>query len=335
MTNQEIANVLREMSICYEMDGVAFKPAAYERAADAFAAAHEQAEALFAAGGRKELFKIEGVGEAISKHVEKLLKTGSFAEYRACKKRYPMDLLLLTSVDEVGAKRAKLLYQKLKVKTLADLERAVKSGQLSKLPGLGTKTEEKIRQSLARLRTATGRHPLGEVLPLAERMVSELRAVRGVKHAEVAGSVRRRQATIGDIDILVTTSQPEKVMAVFTGFPEVTEVLEHGPTKTTVRLANGMQADVRVIDDESFGAALQYFTGDKNHNVTVRKMAIAKGLKLNEYGIWRGKKRLASRTEDDVYEVLGMNTPPPTSRFDTGEIEAAVKAFGKKSKRKR
>ncbi len=335
MTNQEIANVLREMAICYEMDGVTFKPAAYERAADAFAGAHEQAETLYAEGGRKALRKIEGVGEAISKHVEKLLATGSFAEYRTCKKRYPMDLLLLTSVDEVGAKRAKLLYKKLKVKTLADLERVVRDGSLSKLPGLGAKTEEKIRQSLARMKTATGRHPLAEVLPIAERMVAELRALRGVKHAEVAGSVRRRQETIGDIDILVTTSQPEKVMAVFTGFPEVTEVLEHGPTKTTVRLTNGMQADVRVITDESFGAALQYFTGDKNHNVTVRKMAITKGLKLNEYGIWKGKKRLASRTEDDVYKVLGMITPDATTRFDRGEIESAALAFEKKSKRKR
>ncbi len=333
MTNQEIANVLREMSLCYEMDDIAFKPAAYERAADALSGAHEQADALYEAGGRKALRKIEGVGDAISLHVEKLLKTGTFAEYRACKKRYPMDLLLLTSVDEIGAKRAKLLYQKLKVKTLADLERATNSEMLSKLPGLGAKTEEKIRQSLARMKTVTGRHLLGEVLPIAERMVAELRTIRGVKQAEVAGSIRRRQATIGDIDILVTTSRPEKVMAVFTGFRDVSEVLEHGPTKTTVRLTNGMHADVRVIPDESFGAALQYFTGDKNHNVTVRKMAIAKGLKLNEYGIWRGKKRLASRTEDDVYKVLGMTTPPPTIRFDTGEIDEAVAAFNKKSKR--
>ena len=145
----------------------------------------------------------------------------------------------------------------------------------------------------------------------------------GVRHAVVAGSIRRRQETIGDIDILVTTSQPEKVMAVFTGFPDVKEVLEHGPTKTTVRLQNGCQADVRVIADESFGAALQYFTGSKEHNVVVRKMAIAKGLKLNEYGIWRGAKRLASKTEEDIYEVLGLPIMPPEIRTESGEIEAA------------
>ncbi len=323
MTNKEIADRLMEMSLFYEMEEVPFKPAAYERAAESVADARDEAAALYAEGGRGGLKKIPGVGEGISHHIERLLAKGTFPEYVAFKKRYPIDLLGLTAIDEVGPKRAKVLYAKLRVKDVDGLERAAKAGRVGTIPGFGKKTEANILKGIARLRQAGGRKILGHVLPVAERMVAELRAVPGVKHAIVAGSIRRRQETIGDLDILVTTSAPEKVMAVFTGFPEVADVLEHGPTKTAVRLANGMQADVRVIPDESFGAALQYFTGSKDHNVIVRKLAIAKGLKLNEYGIWRGKKRIASRTEEDVYEALGMPCMPPEIRTATGEIEAA------------
>ena len=321
--NKEIADKLREMALFYEMEEVPFKPAAYERAADSVSGAQDEAATLYAEGGRAALKRIPGVGEGISHHIEQLLKKGAFAELAQMKKRYPMDLLALTSVDDVGPKRAKLLYQKLRIKDLDDLERAAKAGKIGALAGFGKKTEGNILRGITRHRQAGGRKVLGHVLPMAERMIAELRAVPGVRHAEIAGSIRRRQETIGDLDILVTTSAPEKIVAVFTGFPEIAEVLEHGPTKTAVRLTNGMQADVRVIPDESFGAALQYFTGSKDHNVVVRKLAIAKGLKLNEYGIWRGKKRVASRTEEDVYKALGLPCMPPEIRTDSGEIEAA------------
>lgn len=325
MTNKEIADKLREMALFYEMEEVPFKPAAYERAADSVAGAQDEAAALHAEGGRKALKRIAGVGEGISHHIEQLLKTGTFSELARMRKRYPMDLLALTSIDDVGPKRAKLLFKKLRIKDLDGLERAARAGEIGRLQGFGKKTEDNILKSVARRRSAGGRKVLGRVLPIAERMVAELRALPGVRHAEVAGSIRRRQETVGDIDILVTTSAPERVMAVFTGFPEVADVLEHGPTKTVVRLANGMQADVRVIPDESFGAALQYFTGSKEHNVVLRKLAIAKGLKLNEYGIWRGKRRVASRTEEDVYKALGLPAMPPEIRTDSGEIDAAKK----------
>ncbi len=323
MTNREIADVLREMSLYYEMDDVAFKPAAYEKAALAVAESDLDVEDLYKKEGRAALRKIPGVGEGISHHIEQLIKKGTFPEYRAFKKRYPIDLIAITSIENIGAKTAKALYQKLKIKTLADLEKAAAAGKISAIPHFGKKTEQNIVKGIERTKRAGGRHVLGHILPTAERMVEQIRNVRGVKHAEVAGSIRRRQETIGDMDILVTTSDPEKVMAVFTGFPDVADVLEHGPTKTVVRLKNGMRADVRVIPDESFGAALQYFTGSKEHNVVVRKMAIAKGLKLNEYGIWRGKKRIASRTEEEVYKALGLSYMDPEIRTDSGEIEAA------------
>lgn len=323
MTNAKIADILRETSLFYEMDGVAFKPAAYERAADAVAASELDAAALYAEGGRAALKRIPGVGEGISHHIERLLKKGTFPEYRAFKKKYPVDLLALVAIEGVGPKSVKTLWQKLRVKTVADLEKAAEAGKISRIPGFGKKTEENILRGIALRKKAGGRVVLGRILPLGERMVAELRAVPGVRHAEAAGSIRRRQETVGDLDILVTTSDPERVMAVFSGFPDVKEVLEHGPTKTVVRLVNGMHADVRVVADESFGAALQYFTGSKEHNVVVRKLAIAKKLKLNEYGIWRGKKRVASRTEADVYKALGLPYMEPEIRTDTGEIEAA------------
>ncbi|MBI4457367.1 DNA polymerase/3'-5' exonuclease PolX [Candidatus Uhrbacteria bacterium] len=325
MTNRDIAAVLREMALYYEMEGVAFKPAAYEAAADSIESSGLDAATLYEEGGRPALKKIPGVGEGISHHIEGLLKRGGFPEYRRLHKKYPIDVLTLTSIEDLGPKRAKVLYQKLKIKTLHDLERAATAGKIRTIPGFGVKTEEKFLKGIALKKSSHGRYLLGHILPIATKMEEELRRVSGVKHAVVAGSIRRRQETIGDIDILVTTSQPEKVMAVFVGFPEVAEVLEHGPTKTTVRLQNGCQADVRVIADESFGAALQYFTGSKEHNVVVRKMAIAKGLKLNEYGIWRGRKRLAAKTEEDVYKVLGLSAMPPEIRTASGEIEAAKK----------
>jgi DNA polymerase (family 10) len=325
MTNSEIADILRETSLFYEMEGAAFKPAAYERAADAVAVSELDAAVLYREGGRAALKRIPGVGDGISHHIEQLLKKGSFPEYRAFKKKYPVDLLALVAIEDVGPKTVKTLWQKLRVKTVADLERAAESGKISVIPHFGKKTEANILRGIALRKKAGGRVVLGRILPLAERMVADLRAVPGVRHAEAAGSARRRQETVGDLDILVTTSDPERVMAVFTGFPEVKEVLEHGPTKTVVRLANGMHADVRVVEDESLGAALQYFTGSKEHNVVVRKMAIAKNLKLNEYGIWRGKKRIASRTEADVYKALGLPYMEPELRTDSGEIEAAKK----------
>lgn len=325
MTNREIAHVLAEMAVFYEMEGVGFKPAAYENAAAGVESSGLDAAGLYQGGGRKALKKISGVGEGISRHIEQLLNTGTFPEYKKFHKKYPMDVLALTSIEDVGPKRARLLYEKLRVRTLDELERAARAGKIRALAGFGEKTEAKIIKGIELKKRSGGRYILGHILPTATRMEEELRAVPGVKHAVVAGSIRRRQETIGDIDILVTTSQPEKVMAVFTGFPEVKEVLEHGPTMTRVRLDNGCQADVRVIPDESFGAALQYFTGSKEHNVVVRKMAIAAGLKLNEYGLWRGKKRLASKTEADVYQALGLQIMPPEIRTDSGEIEAAKK----------
>ncbi|HTK05204.1 MAG TPA: helix-hairpin-helix domain-containing protein, partial [Candidatus Eisenbacteria bacterium] len=338
-SNREIADRMREMGAFYEMENVMFKPQAYERAADSIAASDLSAVSLFQLEGAKGLRRIPGVGEGIAGHIKGLLTKGTFPEYVHFKKKYPFDVLAITSIEGIGPKTALAMFKALRVRTLKDLERAATAGKISTVPHFGAKAEEHILKGLgigakeggrrdrgpALLKKDVGeRKILGLILPLALRIEDGLRAVPGVKHALVCGSVRRRQETIGDLDFIVTTSDPEKVMEKFTKFPEVAQVLEHGPTMTTVRLANGMHADVRVVPDESFGAAIQYFTGDKDHNIVVRKMAIKKKLMLNEYGIWRGKKMLASRTEEDVYKVLGLPYIEPEIRTNSGEIEAAM-----------
>jgi DNA polymerase (family 10) len=266
------------------------------------------------------------VGEGIARDIESFLKKRPSPDYKRLKKRYPVDILGLTSVESVGPKTVRLLYRELGVRTVRQLEKAAMQGKIRSLPGMGVKSEEKILAGIAVVASAGGRQLLGDILPLAEALVADIRLVPGVKRAEIAGSVRRRQETVGDLDIIVTTKDPEAVMARFSGFPEVKDVLEHGHTKTVVLLKNGMHADVRVVADDEFGAALQYYTGSKDHNVVVRGMAAEKGLKLNEYGIWKGSKRLASKTEEDVYKALGLPYIAPELRTDTGEVDAAKRA---------
>ncbi|MEK7546084.1 MAG: DNA polymerase/3'-5' exonuclease PolX [Patescibacteria group bacterium] len=323
LSNEEIAEHLKETGLLYAMLGVQFKPRAYGRAAEEAASFGQEIAALFKEKGEKGLKEIPGVGPGIAAHVASLLKTGTFSEYEKLRKKLPIDVLGLTRVEHVGPKTALLLYKKLGVKDVADLERAAKAGKIAKVPGLGAKTEENILKGIGFVKSDTGRKVLGYVLPLALEIEHALRKIPGVRHAAAAGSVRRRQETIGDLDFLVTTSKPEAAMEEFAHFREVASVLEHGPTKMVVRLRNGMHADLRVVEDASFGAALQYFTGSKDHNVFVRTMAIKKGLKLNEYGLWKGRTRVAARTEEEVYKKLGLPYFEPELRTAEGEIEAA------------
>jgi DNA polymerase (family 10) len=323
LTNQEIADHLEEMAVLYTMMGVPFKPRAYERAAESAAAFGGSIIELYKEKGVKGLHEIPGVGPGIAAHIASLIETGTFVEYERLHKKVPVNLKELTAVEGIGAKTVLLLWKKLKIRDLKGLEAAARAGKLRSIPRLGAKSEANIIRGIEFLKSAGGRQVLGHILPLAMRIEGELRSLPGVKRAVAAGSVRRRQETIGDLDFLVTTSKPEEVMAKFVGLPEVADVLEHGPTKTVVRLRGGIQADVRVIPDASFGAALQYFTGSKDHNVQVRQLAIRKGMKLNEYGLWKGKKLLACRTEEDVYRKLGLPYFEPELRTATGEIEAA------------
>lgn len=324
MNNAELAKILSEMAAFLDMKEVPFKPRAYERAAFSIESLEESVDEIYKRGGLKALEDIPGVGQGIAERIEEYIKTGHIKDYEKLKKQFPVDVEGLMKIEGVGPKLVKKLYQKLKIKNQNDLEKAAKAGKLRGLEGLGEKSEERILKSIGFLRQSHGRFLLGHILPTVRKILDSLRALPYVKRAELAGSIRRMQETVGDLDILVISDKPSKVMDFFVRMPEVQAVLVRGPTKTSVRLKIGMDADVRVLPPESFGAALQYFTGDKYHNIAVREIAIKKGLKLNEYGLYKGKKLLAGKTEEEVYEKLGMAWMEPELRTNHGEIETAI-----------
>lgn len=324
-TNAEIAKILGEMSTLYEMAEVAFKPRAYERAAESIQTLDEELHDLWKREGKKGLDKIPGVGPGIAAHIEEILKNGHFKEYEQMKKKFPVDLEGLMAIEGVGPMAIKELWQKLKIKIVEDLEKAVKAGKIRNLPRFGQRSEQKILKGIEFLKRSRGRFNLGEIFPIVKNMEERLKKVPGVGHVTTAGSFRRMQETVGDIDILVTANNPDTVINAFLKFPEVDYIYGRGPTKVNVRLKNGLDADIRVLPEVTHGSGLQYFTGDKAHNIQLRTIAIKKGYKLSEYGLFRGKKLVAGKTEEEIYARLGMDTPPPEIRTASGEIEAALR----------
>ena len=325
IANKEIARILYEIGGYLEIKGVQFKPRAYEKAGYSIKNLEEEVSGIYKKGGLKAIENIPGVGASIAEKIEELIKTGRLKYYEKLKKSLPVNVGEISAIEGVGPKMVFKLYQKLKIRNIKDLEKAVKAGKISKIGGLGEKTEEKILKGIEFLKKSGGRFLLGEILPLARSIEKQLNELEEVDCATVAGSVRRMQETIGDLDFLATSRNPAKVMDFFSKMPEVAHIYSRGTTKTMVRLKSGIDADLRVVSDKSFGAALQYFTGDKRHNITLRILAEKKGYKLNEYGLWRGKKLIAGKTEDEIYKALKMETPPPEIRNDSGEILAALK----------
>ncbi len=323
MTNAAVAKVMREIAALLEMDGVPFKPRAYEKVAYTIEALDEPLAEIHRRGGLKALEDIPGVGKGIAERIEELLETGKLKYYEQLHKKAPVDVSGLTAIEGLGPKNVKVLYEELGIRTVADLEKAARGGKIRELPHFGEKSEQKILKGLEFLRGHTGRFGLGEALPLLEDIAARLGRVAGVQQVTLAGSVRRRKETVGDGDILVISNKPDKVMDFFVAMPAVTHVHGKGSTKSSVKLETGMDVDLRVVPAESFGAALNYFTGSKDHNVALRRIAMDRGLKLNEYGVFRGDKAIAGKTEEEVYEVLGLAYVPPELRENTGEIEAA------------
>jgi len=333
MPNQEIAKILQEMAILYEMEGVEFKPRAYERAALGVESTGEDIGELYKKGGTGALKKIPGVGEGIAQHLKEFFEKGHFREYERLKKKNPVNITELAAVEGVGPKMVKALWEKLRIRTLADLEKAARAGKIRKLPRFGEKSEQKILKGIEFLKKSGGRQVLGFMLPEIRSLEEMIRSFPEVEEAVVAGSVRRRRETIGDIDILATSSKPGRVMDRFLGLPFIAHVYGKGETKTNVRLKNGLDADIRVVPKESFGAALNYFTGSKDHNIALREIAIKKGWKLNEYGLFAGsptsrgksdfQKLIAGRTEEEIYEKLGVRYIEPEMREQSGELDAA------------
>src|SRR3989344_2786300 len=324
MKNKEIAKILFELSELYEMKNVPFKPRALERASETIDSLTEDVIDIYKEGGIKALENIPGVGRGIAERIEEYLKAGRIKEYENMKKKFPVDIAGLSSIEGVGPKLINLLYTRLKIRTVLDLEKAAEAGKLKGLPRMGAKLEAKILKGIEFKHEGGGRFALGEVLPMAREIKTRLLKVRGVETVEVAGSIRRRPETIGDLDFLAISEHPAAAAEFFARMPEVSHVYGHGETKVLVRLKSGIDADLIILPKKSFGAALQYFTGSKDHNVEVRKLAIKKGWSLNEHGLTRGKKMIASETEKEIYEKLGMDFIEPEMRTNRGEIEAAL-----------
>jgi DNA polymerase (family 10) len=320
--NSEIADIFYEMADLLEMQGVQWKPRAYRNAARAVDAA-EDIEIVLQKGGKKALMEIPGIGEALAGKIIEYIQTGKIKEYERLTGKLPEGVHAMMHIMGVGPKKAWRLYKELGIKGVDELEKACKKGKLRELKGFGAKTEEDILKGIATLRTGQERILLGKAWIISQEIISRLKKLREVRAITPAGSLRRMQETIGDIDILVISTNPEKVMNAFTTMPDVVRVLAKGSTKSSVQLRDGINADVRVLEPKSFGAALQYFTGSKDHNIAVRQIAIKKGMKLSEYGLFRKNRQIAGKTEEEVYKKLGLGYIEPELRQNTGEIEAA------------
>ncbi len=324
ISNADIARILNEIAILLDMDGVPFKPRAYEKAAQAVEGMSESLAAIHREGGVKAVEQVPGVGKSIAEKIAVLIETGKLPYYDELHAKVPVDLGGLSAIEGVGPKNIKALYLELGVRNVNDLEQAALSGKIRGLPRFGEKSEAKILKSIGFYKQRGGRFPLGMALPLMVEIETRLRQLRGVKRVAIAGSVRRRKETVGDGDILVISDDPDSIMDFFVAMPEVVHVHGKGHTKSSVKLRIGMDVDLRVVPAESFGAAMNYFTGNKDHNVALRRIAIDRKLKLNEYGVFRGEKSIAGSTEEEVYDVLGLPYIAPELREMTGEIEAAA-----------
>jgi DNA polymerase (family 10) len=339
--NQQLARIFTDIADLLDIKGEnRFRILSYRRAAETIANLPEEMTAVVAQG--RDPAEFPGIGEAISKKILEALQTGKVPFLENLKQELPASLLGLLEVRGVGPKAVKAVYEKLGVTTLDQLQAAAEGDRLSKLPGFGKRSQEKILEAIRDLRSHSGRFKLSEALATAEQLTAYLGQVKGIGQMVPAGSLRRWRETVGDLDILITCADPGPVMDRFVGYPGVREVVGKGETKSTVILTSGMQVDVRVLPEESFGSALCYFTGSKDHNVALREMAKKEGLKLSEYGLFRpstasareagGRAELvearddalvAGRTEEEVYQALALPCIPPELREDRGEIEAA------------
>ena len=305
----------------FQMQDDGFRARAYENGAEILENLTVNVKDVYAKKGLKGLEDLHGIGRGMAEKIEEYIKTGKIKEYRDLKKKMPVDIDELASVEGLGPMSIKTLYKKLKIKNLKDLEKAAKAGKIQKLKGFGKKTEENILEGIEFVKKNSGRMLLGYIWPRVEKLVEEFESMKEVENISPAGSLRRKRETVGDIDILVATENPQKIMEKFTSMPDVIKVWGKGLTKASVRVKGNFDIDLRVVPKESWGAALQYFTGSKAHNIKVRQIAIDKELKLNEYGVFRGKENIASKTEEEVYEAIGLRYLEPELREDTGEIE--------------
>jgi len=323
VTNQEIAQVFDTIATMLEMDGAnAFRVRAYREAARVIERMAEPAGTLAQTPGR--LQQVKGIGKDLEQKIRDLAATGSTELYQELTSRYPASLMELTRLPGFGPKRVKAVFEQLQVKTLDDLRAAAQAERVRALPGFGETVEKNLLKALgAAAPTTATRLLLHSAWKVAHDLAAAIQAVPGVERVEIAGSFRRRRESVGDLDLLVCGGSPEAVMQAFVTHPFVAEVLGRGDTKSSVRLGNGLQVDLRLVPPDSFGAAMMYFTGSKQHNIELRKLALDKNMSLNEYGLTRGEEVVAARTEEDVYQALGLAWIAPELREAHDEIALA------------
>jgi DNA polymerase (family 10) len=316
MNNQEIAGIFFEMADILEMQNVQWKPRAYRQAARAIASLPEDIKSVYKKGGIKLLEEIPGVGEGIGKKIIEFLKTGKVKEYERLKKIVPSHINVLMRIPGMGSKKVKKLNKLLNIKTVADLEKAARDHKIAKIEGFGEKSEQDILEGIALMKKSKGRISLKQAERAANKIISQLKKLKEVEKILAAGSLRRKKETIRDIDIIVSSSQPEKVIDAFTKLKDIQKVLAKGPTKATIIFKSGIQSDIRVLSPKSWGAGLFYFTGSKNYNIEMRKIAIKKGYKLSEYGLFDKQtgKMIAGRTEQEICKKLGVKYLKPEQR---------------------
>ena len=323
MKNKELADLFEKMADILEFKGEnPFKISAYRRASRIIGDLTQDIEEIAEKGKLKD---VPGIGEGMAQKVVEYLKTGKISKFEEVKKGVPDELIAIMDIPGMGPKTLSMLHKEKGIGNLSQLESALEDGSLLGLFGMGEKKVENIKRGIQLLKQSKGRMNLGVAFPVAKRIVEALRQQTGSKKIEWAGSLRRMKENIGDIDILATGPDKEKIVQAFIRLPEVKEVLASGETKASVIVEGGTQIDLRVVEEDSYGAALQYFTGSKGHNIHLRGIAKAKGIKINEYGVFKGKKKIAGKEEKDVYRVLGMDWMEPELREDRGEIEAAQK----------
>jgi DNA polymerase (family 10) len=328
MENQEIASIFEEianlMRILQDDPKWSFKASAYERAKRSIESYTERLEEIARDPNRK-LTEIPGVGVDLAQKIAELIKTGQCEYHQNQLGKIPRSLLELLQLQTVGPQKVRLFYKELGIKSVDELETAAKAGRLRDLPGMNAKSEENILKALEGFRRATGRFRLDTAFETAEQLTAYLREHKGVEDVTPAGSLRRGRETVGDLDLLVTGRDNAGIAEHFAKYPGITAVLAKGEDKVSIKLKNGMQVDVRMLGRQSYGAAIMYFTGSKEHNVALRDRAKRRGWKLSEYGLYQGEKVLASRTEEEIYEKLGLPWIPPELRENLGEVEAAEK----------
>ncbi len=323
MKNKELADLFEKMADILEFKGEnPFKISAYRKASRIIGDLTQDIEEIAEQG---ELKNIPGIGEGMAQKIVEYFKTGKISKFEEVRKGVSDELIAIMDIPGMGPKTLSTLHREKGIGNLSQLEKALEDGSLMGLFGIGEKKIENIKRGILLLKQSKGRMNLGMAFPVAKRIVETLRQKTGSKKIEWAGSLRRMKENIGDIDILATGPEKGKIVQTFTHLPEVKEVLVSGETKASVIMEGGTQIDLRVVEEDSYGAALQYFTGSKGHNIHLRGIAKAKGIKINEYGVFKGKKKIGGKEEKDVYRSLKMDWIDPELREDRGEIEAAQK----------